>query len=525
MSLDCTPYLLSLGLTKGQTSLVWIAGPLSGLIVQPIVGAISDQSKSKWGRRRPFVLTCACIVSGGLVTLGFTKEIISALIADPAVARTFTIVLAVAALYATDFAINAVMSCTRSLMVDTLPIHKQQSGAAWISRMASLGHVIGYGAGAVDLVKLFGPALGDTQFKKLTVIAAASMLVTSLVTCWSVTERVLVSTRPDHLRGTVSGGRRRFKLLHKIWSTLISLPPRMQAICWIVFWSWIGWFPFLMYSSTWVGEIYYRFDAASGETAGQSGDALGGMGRIGSTALAVYSTVTFIGAWVLPPLVKSPEDETFTHRPPASVAQYLERFHKGKPDLLTVWFAAHIVFAAAMFLAPFATSFRFATALVALCGIPWTVATWAPTAFLGVEVNRLTGATENATHATATPATAAAYRRLSTSSDTELAGLGPPHDGDSASPRLVQSSSGELSGIYFGILNVYATIPQFLSTFMSTFVFAILEPGKSPELATDAHPSEHHSTDGPNAIAVCLFIGAISTLGAAYATRRLRLVW
>lgn len=53
-------------------------------------------------------------------------------------------------------------------------------------------------------------------------------------------------------------------------------------------------------------------------------------------------------------------------------------------------------------------------------------------------------------------------------------------------------------------------------------MFSILEPGKSPELATDAHPSEHHSTSGPNAISVCLFIGAIAACAAFVATRRLK---
>ena len=86
----------------------------------------------------------------------------------------------------------------------------------------------------------------------------------------------------------------------------------------------------------------------------------------------------------------------------------------------------------------------------------------------------------------------------------------------------VDASTGELSGIYFGILNIYTTLPQFVGTFISMIVFAILEPGKSPELAHDADPSEHHGTDGPNAIAVCLFIGALSTLGAAYAIWRLK---
>lgn len=84
--------------------------------------------------------------------------------------------------------------------------------------------------------------------------------------------------------------------------------------------------------------------------------------------------------------------------------------------------------------------------------------------------------------------------------------------------------SGELAGIYLGILNLYTTLPQFVGTGISMVVFTILEPGKSPELAKDAHPDEHHSTDGPNAIGVMLFIGAICSCGAAYATRRLRYV-
>lgn len=89
-------------------------------------------------------------------------------------------------------------------------------------------------------------------------------------------------------------------------------------------------------------------------------------------------------------------------------------------------------------------------------------------------------------------------------------------------PDDAVASKGELSGLYFGILNIYTTLPQFLATFISTVVFSVLEPGKSPELAHDAQPSEHHSTDGPNAIAICLLIGAFSTVGAAYATQKLK---
>lgn len=104
----CTPYLLNLGLTKSQTSLVWIAGPLSGLITQPIVGALADSSRSKWGRRRPYIVVGSIIVAGGLITLGWTKEIVSMIMTtDTDFAKVFIIFLAVLALYVTDFAINA----------------------------------------------------------------------------------------------------------------------------------------------------------------------------------------------------------------------------------------------------------------------------------------------------------------------------------------------------------------------------------------------------------------------------------
>lgn len=82
------------------------------------------------------------------------------------------------------------------------------------------------------------------------------------------------------------------------------------------------------------------------------------------------------------------------------------------------------------------------------------------------------------------------------------------------------SSHGDLSGLYLGILNIFTTLPQFIGTFISWVVFSILEPGKSPELAKEAHPDEHHSTDGPNAIAVCLFIGALAAVLAAYKTEK-----
>lgn len=81
--LDCTPYLLQLGLTKSKTSLVWIAGPLSGLIIQPLIGVIADRSRSKWGRRRPFMVFGSLVVAFCLIVLGWTSEIVDTFVKDP----------------------------------------------------------------------------------------------------------------------------------------------------------------------------------------------------------------------------------------------------------------------------------------------------------------------------------------------------------------------------------------------------------------------------------------------------------
>ncbi|KAI9828668.1 MAG: hypothetical protein M1832_001771 [Thelocarpon impressellum] len=504
----CTPFLLQLGLTKSRTSLVWIAGPLSGLIMQPVVGIIADRSKSKWGRRRPFMVGGSILVGICLLTLGWTSDIVALFFSDLETRKSAAIALAVVSIYAVDFAINAVQSCCRSLIVDTLPIPKQQLGSAWASRMVAIGHLVGYIAGTIDLVGIFGKTFGDTQFKQLCLIAAAVLLGAVGVTSYSVEERILIAGRDsDAKSGAV-------KMFSQILSTTWHLPPRIQAICWVQFWSWIGWFPFLFYSTTWVGEVYFRFDAP--KDVQKSEDALGDIGRVGSLSLVVFSMISLLGSVTLPWMVKSPEDEKpgFTPRPPPRIAPIMGKFGHYKPDLLTAWMISHFIFSASMILAPFVRSLKFATILVSVCGIPWALTCWAPFAFMGVEINKLGAPSTANGHG---------YHRLSNESDVVEMTSPALHLNHQHQPDAEPSTStGELAGIYLGILNLFTTLPQFVGTFISMIVFSILEPGKSPELAQGAPPEEHHSTEGPNAIAVCLFIGAVLTLVAAYATRRLR---
>ncbi|CAK4017863.1 General alpha-glucoside permease [Lecanosticta acicola] len=517
-----TPYLLALGLSKRKMSLVWLAGPLSGLIMQPIIGMISDKSTSRFGRRRPFMVGGTLAVAMCLLVLGWAKEIVGWWIPEQGERRReWTIALVVGDIYVLDFVINIAQATCRALVVDALPISQQQIGAAWVTRMVGVGHMLVFGFGAMDLS--FVPSVfGDTQFKKVCSVAALVMVITQFTTCWAVTERVLVS---DGSKPT-GADQSLWTTIQQIYQRALYVPERIQAICTVQFWSWIGWFPLMFYGSTWVGEIYLRNEAPSAA----SDDALTEVGRIGSMGLIIHSTVGCFTAIVLPWLVTSPGEEEqpgYTPRPPEklkSVVDFTKGITSRKPSLLNVWTMGCGIFAACMVFAPVVQSVRFAIFLMALTGVPSAIAGLAVGTFIGVEVNKLGGGGSSPLPLSSCGGGGGGHRF---SDEYEMGGHNNNtnntlHLRHSSTSSAGSSSTGELSGIYLGILNIYTTLPQFVGTGISWVVFSILEPGKSPELADEAHPDEHHSTEGVSGIGVCLFIGALCSVAAARATRRLR---
>lgn len=73
------PYLLSLGIPRDLMSLVLLAAPLSGLIVQPLIGHYADHSKSKYGRRRPYMFAGAVLSGLAMFWLGYGKPVIESI--------------------------------------------------------------------------------------------------------------------------------------------------------------------------------------------------------------------------------------------------------------------------------------------------------------------------------------------------------------------------------------------------------------------------------------------------------------
>lgn len=79
---QASPYLLSLGVSKSMMSIVFLAGPLSGLIVQPVVGVMSDSCKSSLGRRRPFIIGGCALTATAVLLLGFSSNLAAVVFED-----------------------------------------------------------------------------------------------------------------------------------------------------------------------------------------------------------------------------------------------------------------------------------------------------------------------------------------------------------------------------------------------------------------------------------------------------------
>ncbi|MBO7942679.1 MFS transporter, partial [Streptomyces sp. S9] len=116
----------TLGAPIDDIPMLWIAAPLTGLIVQPIVGYLSDRTWTGLGRRRPYFLVGAI-----LATL--------ALIAMP---NSPTLWIAAGLLWMLDASINVSMEPFRAFVGDQLPQQQRAAGYAMQSFFIGVGSVV-----------------------------------------------------------------------------------------------------------------------------------------------------------------------------------------------------------------------------------------------------------------------------------------------------------------------------------------------------------------------------------------------
>lgn len=181
----------ALGADVAELPLLWIAGPITGLIVQPIIGHLSDHSRSRHGKRRPF------LVAGGLLSA-------LALILMPNAA---TLWAAIAALWLLTASNNIAMDPSRALVADNLPQAQRARGYAVQVFFIGTGAVFASSLPWV-LVNWFGVSgVGEAgglppSVRYAFYIGAACLLASMLWTVLTTPERPADSPvrRPDDAR-------------------------------------------------------------------------------------------------------------------------------------------------------------------------------------------------------------------------------------------------------------------------------------------------------------------------------------
>jgi len=115
-----------LGATADKIPILWLAAPLTGMIVQPIIGHASDHTWNRLGRRRPYFLTGALLSSAALILMP----------------RSSALWMAAGLLWILDSSINISMEPFRAFVVDLLPEEQRTEGFAMQSLFIGVGAVV-----------------------------------------------------------------------------------------------------------------------------------------------------------------------------------------------------------------------------------------------------------------------------------------------------------------------------------------------------------------------------------------------
>ena len=115
-----------LGARADQIPILWLAAPLTGLLVQPLIGHASDRTWGPIGRRRPYFLAGAILSSLALVLMP----------------KSSTLWMAAGLLWILDASINISMEPFRAFVADLLPEHQRTAGFAMQSLFIGLGAVV-----------------------------------------------------------------------------------------------------------------------------------------------------------------------------------------------------------------------------------------------------------------------------------------------------------------------------------------------------------------------------------------------
>lgn len=225
------PVTEGLGASPFIYGLIWLAGPFTGMVVQPLVGALSDKTVSPLGRRRPYLLGGALLASLALLIFPNSGGIADGLASLTGLHLPAVTGLLIAAImiWVIDACVNVAQGPYRALIPDVVPEEQYSIANSYISLAIGLGSVVA--AGTAPFLKwAFGYQMSiPAQF----VMAALAFTLGMIWTCITIKEgKKEHENKQEVVQNNVS-----------FWQSLkefFALSPEVSKICTMQFFTWIG---------------------------------------------------------------------------------------------------------------------------------------------------------------------------------------------------------------------------------------------------------------------------------------------
>jgi len=276
-----------LGASPDEIPMLWLAAPLTGLLVQPVVGAMSDRTWGPLGRRRPYFLVGAILASIALVLMP----------------NSSALWMAAGLLWILDASINVSMEPFRAFVADLLPEEQRTQGFAMQSLFIGLGAVV---ASALPylLTNFFGVtgeagAGGDA----IPLTVKLSFYVGSAAFFASVLWTILTTREypPEDLQAFRARRAERAGLAGtaaEILGALREMPPAMKRLAPVQLCTWFGLFCMWLYFPVAVARNVFGAPDETSPVYRQGVEWAG-------ICFATYSAVTFVVAFALPALARA----------------------------------------------------------------------------------------------------------------------------------------------------------------------------------------------------------------------------
>ena len=231
-----SPVLEPLGANPQILGLIWMAGPVTGMLVQPLVGAWSDACRSVLGRRRPFIIAGAILAALSLAIFPLSPNLL----------------FAAAMIWVIDACVNMSQVPYRALIPDCVPQHQNQLANSIMNAAFGVGSVIALGT--APLLGLMGVEMSVFQ---QFLMASVAMILTIGYSSMVIKEPRLpaVVATPDDKPPSLLDGLK----------ALLKASPEVYKLCAVQFFTWIGIMCMFMYLTQFMIHSIYQLPDFSTE--------------------------------------------------------------------------------------------------------------------------------------------------------------------------------------------------------------------------------------------------------------------